>query len=227
MNRPLLSVAVPTHKMENGNYFFRRLLDSLWDQSFQDFEIVVSDNSDDGDIQRICEWYRTGIRYVRNPRKGMAPNTNRAIRESRGDFIKFLYMDDFLSHDQALKNIINRFNGHWLVTSCNHCLGEDSERRFDSHHPKWSDDIHLGNNTIGSPSVLTVKTQSAIFFDEKMTWLLDCDYYRRLYDLFGKPTIINDIGVTIGLHEGQATHTMGDERKQQEHEYIREKYAKS
>ena len=79
---PKMSIAIPTHGMENKQFFMKRCLDSLWNQTFQDFEIVVTDNSDDDDIKEICDFYRTGIRYYRNPIKGMAQNTNEAIRKS-------------------------------------------------------------------------------------------------------------------------------------------------
>ena len=58
-----------------------------------------------------------------------------------------------------------------------------------------------------------------------MTWLLDVDYYKRMYDLYGEPTILKDINVSIGIHDGQATNTMGDKRKLLEQEYITKKYA--
>lgn len=217
-------MAIPTSGMENGDFFFRRCLDSLWNQSEQDFEIVVTDNSEDDIILEICNWYRTGIRYIKNPQKGMAQNTNEAIRQSKGELIKILYMDDFLAHDQAIENIIKKCKNMWLVTGCTHVSGTD-EFRTNPHRPRWSKNIHLGNNTIGSPSVLTIRNQDPLLFDENMTWLLDCDYYKRLYEKYGKPSVINDINVAIGLHKGQATHTMGEDRKLQEYEYIKKKYA--
>jgi len=220
-----LSVAIPTHSMKDSSYFFRRCLDSLWNQSFQDFEIVVTDNSDDDTIEKICEWYRTGIRYIKNRRKGMAQNTNEAIRQSKGDLIKILYMDDYMAHDNALEKIIKHFDGYWLVSGCTHAkTGENFTHSV--HIPSYSQDIHMGKNSIGSPSVLTIKNKDPIFFDEEMTWLLDCDYYKRMYDLYGEPTILKDINVVIGIHKGQATNIMGEERKLKEYNYIMNKYEK-
>lgn len=224
MNFPKLSVAIPTHSMKNSDYFFRRCLDSLWNQSFQDFEIVVTDNSDDNVIKEICEWYRTGIKYYRNPVKGMAQNTNEAIKRSKGELIKILYMDDYMAHDDALEKIVKHFKGYWLVTGCTHT--KEGERYTHSIHiPSYSEEIKNGVNTIGSPSVLTIKNKDPLLFDEEMTWMLDCDYYKRMYELYGEPTILKDINVVIGLHSGQATNTMGEERKLQEFNYITKKYA--
>lgn len=208
--------------MEGKGYFMKRLLNSLWNQSFQDFEIVVTDNSEDDEIERICEWYRTGIRYFKNPRKGMAQNTNEAIKQSKGNLIKILYMDDFMAHDNALERIVSHFKGRWLVSACRHTT--DGEYFFDTHEASYNDQIHTGNNTIGSPSVLTILNKDPLLFDEEMTWLLDCDYYKRMHGLHGEPAILDDVNVIIGVHEGQATFTMGDERKVKEYEYMSKKY---
>lgn len=218
-----LSLAIPISDMEDKESLLTRCLDSLWKQTFQDFEIVITDNSDDDVLESICKAYLTGIKYYRNPIKGMAQNTNEAIKRSKGSLIKVLYMDDYMAHERALELIIRAFKGYWLVTSCTHTI--TGEEHFNNHHPQYSQDIHTGHNTIGSPSVLTIKNENPLLFDENMTWLLDCDYYRRMYDIYGDPVILRDINVVMGLHPSQATHTMGDERKLQEYNYIMQKYA--
>ncbi len=217
-----LTIAIPTHEMKDGEYFLRRCLDSLWNQTFQDFDIVVTDNSDNTDIQRVCDFYKTGIRYYKNPNKGMAQNTNEAIRQSTGDLIKILYMDDYMYDDFSVETIMDNFKGRWMVSGCAHSINGDDT--FNPHFPTYSEEIKTGNNTIGSPSVLTIRNDDALFFDEEMTWLLDCDYYYRMNEKYGLPTILNQTNVIIGLHEGQATHTMGEERKTKEVEYMKQKY---
>lgn len=217
-----LSIAIPTSDLDGKTYFFKRCLDSLWNQSLQDFEIIVTDNSEDDEIEKLCEWYKTGIKYYKNPIKGMAQNTNEAIRRSTGELIKVLYMDDFMAHDEALQEIVKHFKGEWMVSGCTHTA--DGIGRYNAHFPKYTEGIQLGNNTIGSPSVLTIKNKEPLLFDEELTWLLDCDLYKRYYDKYGEPTILSDLNVVMGLHEGQATYTMGDDRKLQEEEYIRTKY---
>lgn len=201
-------------------------MESLWKQTYQNFEIVVTDNSDDVVIESICDYYKTGIRYYRNLIKGMAQNTNEAIRRSKGELIKILYMDDYLAHDKSLLKIVNSFadDDYWLVTGCTHIkLGDNFTQNL--HYPTYSEDIHTGNNTIGSPSVLTIRNDHPLMFDENLTWLLDCDYYRRMYEIHGEPTIIRDVNVILGLHPYQATNTMGEERKQMEYQYMLNKYA--
>lgn len=187
--RPRISIAIPVHNMKNKDFFLERALHSIREQSFQDYEIVITE-------------------------KGrMAENTNAAIRESKGDLIKILYMDDWLAHKDVLKDIVEKFKGEWLITGC------DTNPR-----PYWTDDIETGNNKLGSPSCLTIKNGLHMYFDERMSWLLDCDFYKRMYEKYGAPTILNNVDVIIGIHDGQMTNILTTEEKLLEHKIIREKY---
>ncbi len=197
MDTNMISIAIPIHDMENGDYFLSRLLNSLQQQTFRDFEIVITKQGK------------------------MAENTNEAIRRSKGDLIKILYMDDYLAHPNALQEIVDAFKGDWLVTGCQHDDGSSISR---PHYPTYNDRIHEGYNTIGSPSVLTIRNGLDMFFDEKMSWLLDGDFYKRMYEKHGYPTILNDLNVNIGVGEHQMTNILTDEEKEQENNYIKNKY---
>ena len=214
----MISVALPIHNMDRASFFLQRCLDSILDQSYEDFNVVITDNSDDDKLEKIIRTYGMKIVYYRNPRKGMAENTNEAIKRSTGQLIKILYMDDYFGHKDALKDIVEAFRGHWLVTSTDN-----------NHNPYFTEDIHLGNNRLGSPSALTIRNENPLLFDENMTWMLDCDYYKRMYDLYGEPTILKIYGrkanVCIGVGEHQMTNILSDGEKQVEHQYMRNKYA--
>ena len=150
----------------------------------------------------------------------MAENTNEAIKQSKGELIKILYMDDYLAHENALKEIVEAFEGHWLVTGNTHT--KNGADLFNPHFPSTHglvDNI----NTIGSPSVLTIKNGLDIYFDETMTWLLDVDVYKRLLTKFGEPVILDDIGVVIGVHEGQTTNLLSEDIKNAEFNYLKNK----
>lgn len=214
----MISIALPVHDMEGGEKMLSRCLDSILSQTYEDLEVVVTDNSEDDNLKKVCERYGMKIRWSRNPNKGMAQNTNEAIRLSKGDYVKILYMDDFFAHTTAIQKIVSGFDhGRWLVTGCNHT---DGERTFSDHTPKWNPKIGKGVNTIGSPSILTMDRTFALEFDENLTWLLDCELYCRLYGKYGEPVYLKDINVTIGLHPGQATNLIPQEVKTMEYAYL-------
>src|SRR3990167_5392311 len=142
----------------------------------------------------------------------MAENTNSAIKRATGDLIKILYQDDYLAHENALQVIVDGFTGYWTVTGCEH----DNGTRGKPHLPVFD----RKKNTIGSPSVLTMKNGLDMYFNESMTWVLDLDFYRRMYDKYGEPTILNDINVVIGIHNGQKTNLLTDEEKLKEEQLL-------
>jgi len=187
---PKISICIPTHSMKNKDFFLERALKSIREQTFQDFEIVITNKGK------------------------MAENTNASIKEATGELVKILYIDDWLAHRNALQDIVDNFEGEWLIT------GADT-----NPHPRWTNDIETGNNKLGSPSALTMRRKTALLFDERMSWLLDCDLYKRMYDKYGLPVILDSIGVNIGIHDGQMTNILTDEEKLLEHNLIKEKYA--
>jgi glycosyltransferase involved in cell wall biosynthesis len=147
----------------------------------------------------------------------MPQNTNAGILKARGELIKILYLDDRLGHPEALADIVHAFDtckGEWLITSANNNL-----------HPRMTADIETGNNKLGSPSALTIRNRDVpLLFDEKMTWLLDCDYYARMYDLYGDPIILDQNedkpGIIIEEGDHQVTRQLTDEEKQAEVDYL-------
>lgn len=189
-------MCVPVHDMENGGYFLKRLTDSLAKQTFQDFELIVTEQGT------------------------MPENSNRAIKRAKGDIIKMLYMDDFLYSRLALQNLSDTFKGGWIASGCIHT--QDGENFFNPHRAVYGPRMRQGENTIGSPSVVAFANDNPLLFDENLSWLLDCELYSRLDQRYGNPTIIETFDIAIGVGMHQQTHIMTDEQKQKEHEYLHE-----
>lgn len=185
--------------MDHADFFLGRLMRSLQTQTFRDFEIVITKDGK------------------------MAENTNSGIKKAKGEIIKIIYMDDYFAHPDSLQNMINNWKGGWMVVGCVHDRGDG--KHLDPHVPKYSQDIHKGVNTIGSTSVVAFENKDPIFFDENLSWLIDCDYYKKLYDRYGEPTLLNDLDIAIGVGTHQTTFIMTNEEKASEHEYISKKYS--
>lgn len=97
-NQPRLSIGLPVH---NGERFLKFALDSLLEQTFTDFEIIISDNASTDDTRRICQEYAardSRIRYSRNLENiGAAANFNRVFELARGTYFKWAAADDIIS----------------------------------------------------------------------------------------------------------------------------------
>jgi glycosyltransferase involved in cell wall biosynthesis len=92
---PKVSLGLPVY---NGERFLRVALDSLVQQDYEDFELIICDNASTDSTGSICLDYArrdTRIRYWRNEKNiGLAPNHNRVFELSRGDYFKWVAHDD-------------------------------------------------------------------------------------------------------------------------------------
>jgi hypothetical protein len=83
--------------------------------------------------------------------------------------------------------------------------------------PYYHDRIYEGINTISCPTVLTIKnTDNKLYFNEDLNWLMDVEYYKRLFDKHGSPDIMPHIGVINRQAEVRATNLISEEQKQEE-----------
>lgn len=228
---PKISICIPTYEMKGiGKTYLDYSFNILHSQTFKDFEVVISDHSIESDIEDLClEWKdRLDINYIKNEyKRGISSaNINVAMKHAKGEAIKILFQDDFLFDSNSLQiqyvHFFSNYN-HWMATACAHVKNETTiENPF---YPKYHDAIHYGNNTISSPSVIMIKNDGVLEFDENLFWLMDVEYYKRLYDTYGLPSICNYVTVVNREHEYQVSNTLATEEvKKSEYNYILEKY---
>lgn len=98
MSNPLVSVCIPTYK---GSAFLAVAIDSVLNQSYQDFEIwILDDNSPDDTQALVARYSDLRITYRRNARNlGPEGNWNRCLEVARGKYFKLLPHDDVLARD--------------------------------------------------------------------------------------------------------------------------------
>lgn len=217
MKNPKVSIIVPVYLMTDAIFFLKRNLESILNQTYTDYEIIISDDSEDDMLKSHFRTYP--VKWFKNTGKhSMADNTNSGISHASGDLIKILFQDDFFYNNTAQEEIVSYFKKDvkWLVTGCTHTIGN-------VHMPFWSE----SDNTIGSPSVLTIHKSVTERFDPDFHWVLDLDLYKRLYRKYGKPKLLNKINVVIGIGPHQTTHNLSEERKLIEHEMLKAKYEKN
>lgn len=209
----LLSVCIPTYEMKGlGHIFLRQSFDILANQTFKDFNVLISDHSENNLIENLCIEYKDKLKiyyYKNNQNIGSSSaNINNAIKKATGKLIKILFQDDFLFNENSLCQIVKNFDlgkDEWLITACT--CSKNGVSFFNPFYPKYTNRIHLGINTISSPSVLTIKNEDPLLFDEKLIWLMDCDYYKRCYYKFGNPKILNEINVVNRIGEHQVSNS--------------------
>lgn len=90
-----VSVIIPTY---NCSQYIAEAIDSVLNQSFLDFELIIVNDGSTDDTEEIISRYLNNpsdkIRYINQENRGLAAARNTGIRRSSGEFIAFLDADD-------------------------------------------------------------------------------------------------------------------------------------
>lgn len=88
----MISIVIPLYNKEKQ---IAHTLQSVFNQTFQDFEIViVDDGSTDGSVAEVAKYSDSRIRLIHQRNAGVSTARNRGIEEAKYDLIAFLDADD-------------------------------------------------------------------------------------------------------------------------------------
>ena len=185
-----VSVCIPTYKQVE---YLRDTLQSLEAQTFSDYEVIISDDSPDDCVRNLLSEFTFGdrLRYVKNtPALGSPENWNAAIRLGHGEYIKILHHDDQFVSPDALQKFVRLLDDNpeadfaFSATIVNH-VDTGIQR---PHCPTSRQLAELEadpaslfvGNCVGAPSVTICRRSSNLWYDTRMKWLVDIDYYFRI-----------------------------------------------
>lgn len=115
---PRVSIGLPVY---NGEQFLEQALDSLLLQTYDNFEIIISDNASTDRTAEICTAYcarDSRIRYYRNPENiGVDRNFNRTFQLATGEYFRWSAADD-LSAPKLLERCVAILDAEPSVVLC-------------------------------------------------------------------------------------------------------------
>lgn len=232
---PKISICVPTYEMKGkGLYYLFLLLKSVKRQNYKNYEVVISDHSQNTEIEDSVNLVKTmNIKYLRNEknRGNSSCNINNAIKNSTGEIIKPIFQDDVIINENYLSKIVSLYEENqdlsWGASGFIHI--DDESNVYGNEHPplipRLNDNLVTGVNTFGCPSVCFFKKSLPhTLFDENLVWLMDCEFYHRLNLNFGGPTIINDYDMGVRIWKDSFTGDVDENIKNKEEEYVIKKF---
>ena len=102
-----VSILIPVHNEEKT---IKRCLDSILNQTYENFELVIVDNMcDDNTVSIVKEIKDDRIKLVKCDVKGIVPALNLGLRECSGDLIARQDADDFW-YPEKLEKQVNFLN---------------------------------------------------------------------------------------------------------------------
>ncbi len=151
-NQPLISVVVPAYNTPDK--YLHPLVQSLKDQTYENWQLCISDASTDESRRQAIEYIaKSDNRISYSYKKGfhISENTNEGLKLVKGEYVGLLDHDDTLS-PHALEEMVVAINSNPkadILYSDEDKLSDDgTERTIPFFKPDWSPDLLLGVNYI-------------------------------------------------------------------------------
>ena len=185
---PKVSVILPVY---NGERFLNEAIQSIIDQTFSDFElIIIDDASSDSSIKIIRDFQQRDvrIRLLRNEKNlGIAEATNIGIENSIGEFIALADQDDLNMPDRISRQVsflnenptISVVGSNTLIMLPDGSFKERREILQDQCLIRW---FMLFNNQVRNPTVMMradIFSNSSLRYDNYMP-MQDYEFWMRI-----------------------------------------------
>lgn len=103
---PRVSIGLPVY---NGQDFLVEAIESVLNQTFNNLELIISDNGSTDDTEAICRGYAEQdprVRYYRSEQNhGASWNYNRTVEVARGEYFRWLAHDDLFAPALVEKSV--------------------------------------------------------------------------------------------------------------------------
>lgn len=114
---PRLSIIVPIYNVEK---YLSRCIESILNQTFKDFELILVNDGSTDNCKEICEKYKrmdSRIIVANKKNGGLSSARNLGIDISKGDYIGFVDSDDFIDVHmyEILLNTINAYDSDIVI----------------------------------------------------------------------------------------------------------------
>jgi glycosyltransferase involved in cell wall biosynthesis len=190
LSQPKVSICIPAYQEP---VLLRRALQSVFDQSFENYEVIITDDSADRAVEKIVKEFlpNTKLRYYKNAsRKGTPENWNEAVRLARGEYIKILHHDDWFAYKDSLMQFVKMLddNAKTDFAFCSSTTCGPDEKMLFIHRPsnkqlkklRHNPAYLVPHNFIGAPSATIYRKSVNITFDHNLKWVVDIDFYLRI-----------------------------------------------
>jgi len=178
---PKFSIIIPVYNVEK---YIKRCLDSVFNQTYKDFEVIVIDDGSTDKSMEIVKRYDVKIQNTKHVSVSEARNIG--VKHAKGEYLLFLDSDDYWDKnllkeiDKSLKNNPDIVRFQVRTVTDNNEVTDYSEEEFD--------------NLTGEESF--AKIINFHFVESVWCYAIKKDYYLKEKFSFKKGMIHEDFGLT-------------------------------
>jgi glycosyltransferase involved in cell wall biosynthesis len=210
-----ISICIPAYKHIN---YLERLLNSISVQTFKDFEVVITDDSPDDNVETLLQKFKPlfKIHYYKNEQAlGTPENWNEAIRKANGTWIKMMHDDDWLVNENSLQIFYDATladaDCRFFFSAYNNV--DEDKNLTETVHFDWIGKLMLKQSTlnlfkkqfVGNPSCTLIRKDMNLFYDSNFKWVVDFEYYLRCFKKIKNYHYINQVLINVGVNADQVT----------------------
>lgn len=135
--KPEVSILLPSYNYET---YIRKAIDSVLDQSFSNWElIIIDDGSKDNSVNIIKTYKDKRIHLYVQKNQGVTKTLNKGLKLSKGKYICFLDADDKYHPDKLISQIEAMNSGFDIVTTKVEAIDENDEHSpFEHFNESWN-----------------------------------------------------------------------------------------
>jgi glycosyltransferase involved in cell wall biosynthesis len=212
---PRISVIMPVY---NAAKYLRAAVQSVLDQTYRNFELVVVDDGSRDESLTILKEFAAAdprVKIVSRPNTGIVGALNDGIAAASCDLIARMDSDDLCQPERFEKQIafMDANADHVLVGSQVMLIDPDNaslcEKRDTEYTHETIDGAHLAHRwPLVHPSILVRKSaiEAVGGYRRKYEWLEDLDLFLRLAEV-GKVASLHDVLLRYRLHPDSICHT--------------------
>ncbi len=166
----LITVYITNH---NYGKYIKQSIDSVLNQTYQNFELIIIDDGSNDNSREIIERYSKNkkVKIIYQKNKGLTVSNNIARKISRGKYITRLDADDWLDPNflQIMLNTANK-NKDCAIVFCNYYLTNSRGQVIDHFYRHDFKKVKLMDQPAhGACSLINVKTLNEVGgYDEQL-----------------------------------------------------------
>lgn len=218
--KPIISIIVPVYNVEPH---LRRCLESIRNQTFKDFEVILINDASTDNCGKICDEYvklDSRFQAIHKPvNEGISAARNTGLEVVRGEYVGFIDSDDYI-HPQMYETLHRKINAdNYDIAMCDFVSTESDHVEFKQVedkvecHPLSVDDFILGpywsihyslvwNKLYRRELIEGIKFQNDVYPEDL--------YYNVLVLKKSPRTILYPfVGVAYFRREDSLSHTIG------------------
>jgi glycosyltransferase involved in cell wall biosynthesis len=204
---PLVSVIIGAYNREK---LIRRCLESVFNQSYVNIEVIVIDDCSSDDTPKVLTEYK--LKYpeqfkfsINEQNMGISYNCNKAYILARGQYIALIGDDDFWTDRDKIKKQVNVLKNDTNIGISGTWWQEFDAQKSTYNTPSdpkdWRKEMLSGGGIICGSTPLIKKEAwvAAGGFDEKQKRGTDSDLFRRIILSGYKGNILHEITTSVDV----------------------------